>query len=1118
MAGFRKNIAIVIGINTYQQGIPSLKTAVNDAKELAHILQEQHGYTTLLFLDQVATGSTLLEFLTEKLPDLVTTNDRCLFYFAGHGIALNGEDGPEGYLIPQDARLGDVSTYLAMSQVHKALLQLSCRHFLGILDCCFAGAFRWSSTRKLVPVELGTIHKERFDRFIQDPAWQILTSAAYDQTALDAFDLKNDRGQTGEHSPFAAILIDALEGKADLYPPAEPGKSAGDGVLTATELYLYLRDRIEVATEAHAMRQTPGICPLSKHDKGEYIFLSPGHELNLPPAPLLDSSKNPYRGLEAFEEQHRELFFGRKALAQKLYEFVISHSLTVVLGASGSGKSSVVKAGLVPKLRPGKDDPSWSVLPPFRPGEDPFRAVNKALAAVNLPAIAVPGESAPNSATPVQQLAQWFEAHPQVNLLLVIDQFEELITLCRNDKERQQFLELLATAITAHPDQLHLVLTLRSDFEPQFRNTPLEQYWQAARFVVPAMTREELRQAIEEPASARVMYFNPHGLVDQLIDEVAQMPGALPLLSFALSELYLKYLKRQDEAKQQGETIDRAITEADYEEVGGVTRSLTQRADQEYDALVQKDPDYEYTIRNVMLRMVAVGGELARRRVPLSELKYAEPENGRVQKVLERFETARLLTPGTDTEGQPYQEPAHDALVRGWKRLLDWKQKHLGSLILQRELTSDVNQWKTSGKKNQGSGLLWIEDPRLPTALQLSYGRAYKDTWLNLFKWRFGYQAWQSQPCDYWLNESEADFVRKSFEQKFQRFRNTTIIVVGFILTLGGLTGYAFVERKNAEYQATMAQLQEQSTRALNLLPTANAVSGLILAIDTIDRSQSIPEVEMMVQASLLDAVQVSQEVNRLKGHEAEVTSVAFSRDGQRIVSGGLDTVRLWDARTGQAIGQPLKGHSAVVASVAFSSDGQRIVSGSGDNTVRLWDARTGQAIGQPLKGHSSLVTSVAFSPDGQRIVSGSEDETVRLWDAKTGQAIRQPLKWHSAVVASVVFSPDGQRLVSGSGDNTMRLWDARTDQAIGQPLKGHSGVVYSVAFSPDGQRLVSVSSDNTVRLWDLSSGALLVVACNRLQSHPLLNQPETVTTDPEFLKVARRAKVTCQQRVLQQH
>jgi hypothetical protein len=175
-----------------------------------------------------------------------------------------------------------------MSEVNKALLQLPCRHFLGILDCCFAGAFRWSSLRKAIPVELVTIHKERYDRFIQDPAWQVLTSASHDQTALDAFNLKDDRGQIGSHSPFACALIEALEGKADAFPPAEPGKPAGDGVITATDLYVYLRDRVEIATEARAIRQTPGIHPLNKHDKGEYIFLTPGHALNLPPAPPLD--------------------------------------------------------------------------------------------------------------------------------------------------------------------------------------------------------------------------------------------------------------------------------------------------------------------------------------------------------------------------------------------------------------------------------------------------------------------------------------------------------------------------------------------------------------------------------------------------------------------------------------------------------------------------------------------------------------------------------------------------------------------------------------------------------------------------------------------------------------
>jgi uncharacterized caspase-like protein len=136
------------------------------------------------------------------LPRQVKPNDRLLFYFAGHGIALNGEDGPTGYLIPQDAILGNTQTYLPMTKLQECLENLSCRHFLGILDCCFAGAFRWSSTRDLLAAP-EVIHQERYDRFITDPAWQVITSASYDQKALDTLSLNAERGQIGEHSPFA---------------------------------------------------------------------------------------------------------------------------------------------------------------------------------------------------------------------------------------------------------------------------------------------------------------------------------------------------------------------------------------------------------------------------------------------------------------------------------------------------------------------------------------------------------------------------------------------------------------------------------------------------------------------------------------------------------------------------------------------------------------------------------------------------------------------------------------------------------------------------------------------------------------------------------------------------
>jgi WD40 repeat protein len=1107
MSNFEHSYALIIGINDYNNGISSLKTAVSDATEIARILETEHGYTVTLLLNQAANLSELRQVLEIELLKKIQKGDRFLFFFAGHGIALNGEDGPEGYLIPQNAKSGNVSTYLPMSEVNKALLQLPCRHFLGILDCCFAGAFRWSSLRKAIPVELGTLHKERYDRFIQDPAWQVLTSASHDQSAWDTFNLKDDRGQIGSHSPFACALIEALEGKADAFPPAAPGKPAGDGVITATELYVYLRDRVEIATEARAIRQTPGIHPLNKHDKGEYIFLTPGHALNLPPAPPLDVSKNPYRGLLPFEEEHNKLFFGRNELIEKLQNIVKTNPLTVVLGASGSGKSSLVKAGLIPKLRKEKTE-KWYFLPPIRPGKTPLQALNNALKQIQLPEVD-PQNPQHNL---VMSIDVWAKKFPNFKFLLFIDQSEEIITLCQDEDERKEFFQQILQAINAHRDKLRVVLSLRSDFEPQVRdaglqfiptgynvgNTVLKGRWLNGRFMVPAMTRKDLREAIEKPAETRVMYFQPHDLVEQLIDEVADMPGALPLLSFALSELYLKYLKRQWDAGNEGITIDRALTEADYQELGGVILSLTQRADEEYEALVQENPAYSQVIRDVMLRMVALGGgELARRQVPLSELEYPPDRNSLVKEVIEHFSTARLLVKGQDAEGNPYVEPAHDALVRGWERLLRWKQENEESLILQRRLTPSAVEWESQ----QHVRFLWHTNPRLDFLKQIL------------------------DSTDNWFNQVEAEFVQLSLVQKRRNVCRRWSLVTGAILLLSVATIRAIDNGINAQNKS----LVSSSALADSLFISNRQLDALKEAIKTGEQLKKMGEnkflfknvfvkedTKIIVLTTLQRIVYELREQNHWEGHEMPVLNVSFSPDGQILASASRDgTIKLWK-RNGiqiKTLGSP-KDPDAVFR-VIFTRNGQLLISASQQKGIKIWqhqpdgsfilrrtitdkepisafslspDNKTiatassstqkrikiwsldGKLLNTFLSRHSDVVNDLSFSPNGKMIASASADKTIKLWNIKNNKLLKTIKE--SDQLSSLLFV-DYQTIASGSGDGTIKLWNVNSLISTNF-LGSHSSKVLRLVLSSDHKTIASASADKTIKLWNLKDGKLL--------------------------------------------
>lgn len=1059
---FRQSVAVVIGINDYRNGIARLTTPTHDAERLATVLQTDHHYTVHLLTAGV-TRQRLADLFQTQLPTELGAEDRLLVYFAGHGIALDGDDGPTGYLIPQDGAADDRTSFLAMTELQSWLNALTCRHLLLILDCCFAGAFRWASTRNLTLVP-EVIHQERYDRFIQSPAWQVLTSAAYDQTALDllAGDIKRGLAPNTEncHSPFAYALFQALAGASDLAP-----QGRGDGVITATELYLYLRDTVEVRADQEANhQQTPGLWPLKKHRKGEFIFLAPGHELNLPPAPDLTEQTNPYRGLKPYEQRHAKLFFGRDQQIADLAAVVTAQPLTVVLGASGTGKSSLVKAGLLPALQgtvTAAREPEWRLLEPMRPGDAPLRTLEHLLStAIGPRALSTTPVTGAPALPPLNLLTQWFAAHPSQRLLLVVDQFEELITQSREEAERRQFQQLLATALAAHPQQLRIVLTLRSDFEPQFTDSPLIAYWQPGRYIVSPLTQADLRAVIEGPAAASVLYFEPPELVDKLIDEVIQTPGALPLLSFTLSEMYMIYVKSA--------SANRALTQAHYEALGGVIGSLRIRATQEYMAL--PDDAHRATMRRLMLRMISVeGGELARRRVPLFELEYpTTAENAQVTAVIHRLVEARLLVRDSgdldeDGAADSYVEPAHDALVRAWDQLLGWQREAAVYLPLQRRLTQAARAWKNANNTDK-AGLLWNNDPGLPQVTPKILRQV--DTLDGLLE---PVQAlWpdlQAAALPDWLNAVETTFIQQSVRRRAILRRRVVSIALAVMLALSVTAIVALVQRRNALEQRNNFASTALAANAQLAIQNGDYDLAIALAL----QANQIDDPPPLAQNALAAAAYVPGTALSYKEHTRDVTGVALSPSGRYAVSASLDrSAVIWDLQT-QTVTHRLAASQIVsVTAIVYSPTREHVLLGLGNGELVVWDVVSG-ALLQRLQGAKAAITALAYDATGQQALVGDQAGSLTLWDVDKGTQLLT-LVGHEVAIRAVAISAAGDTALAGDDEAQLFLWDLTTGERR-QTFTGHSASIGLVAYGPLPGYIISGSQDRYVAAWKIATG-----------------------------------------------
>jgi WD40 repeat protein len=861
-----------------------------------------------------------------------------------------------------------------------------------------------------------------------------------------------------------------------------------------------------------ASRATAGRSDLSEVEAdlaGKVIDLQVVREqarvLSVPATPARAATEGicPFKGLASFEPVDAEYFFGRERLVAELVARLAGVGFLGIVGPSGSGKSSVLRAGLLPALAGGvlPGSGGWRRLL-LRPGEKPLDELRRAL---------VSGAKDP--------LAEALDTLPRdARLLLAVDQLEELFTACRSDAERAAFADTLARASADPEGRAVVVVALRADFYGRFAAyRALAELLGENHLLVGPMQASELRRAVELPAGRVGLLVEPE-LADALVDDVEGEPGALPLLSTALLELWQK---RQDNA----------LTLAAYRESGGVRGAVARLAEGTYARIPDGRKQF---VRAILLRLVGEGeGQApARRRAPLAELDPERSED--VADVLATLADSRLVTVG---EGSV--ELAHEALLREWPRLREWIEEDTEGRRLRRHITRAATEWDAAGRD---PGELY-RGARLAAALDWTADHTLD---LNQLERKFVTASRE-------VSERETKLARRTNRRLRALLAGVAVLLVA--AAAGGM--FAVIQRGQARDAETAQVAQRLGAQAL---VEGDLDLSLLLARQAVAIEDS-PQTRGYLLAALRRSPAA---IGIMHGHGDVLRAIAISPDGETLAVGGGGWVLFFDAGTYEQVGEPLR--VDLVESLAYSPDGRTLAVG-GDHVVRLIDARTREQLAETAVGGvamrmaftkdgSRLVVlvvpglaqglgeanaeitirdavtlepigrsiepdayvggyvgfqyappSFALAPDDRALITASEDGELQWWDLQTHKKTRteeierglhvlalspdgltvavgidrgmQLVDLRSGTVQTatggptgspnwVLFSPDGKMVVSTNRDQTVTRWDVESATPI-ETLRGHSNFVQQPVFSPDGETLYTVSHDGTAIAWDLT-------------------------------------------------
>ncbi|MBN1993356.1 MAG: protein kinase [Anaerolineae bacterium] len=822
----------------------------------------------------------------------------------------------------------------------------------------------------------------------------------------------------------------------------------------------------------------------------------------------------PYRGLQVFEEEHADFYFGREALVGQLVEKFtpvergVEVDLTrpaqflTVLGASGSGKSSLVRAGLVPALRrgevPGSAD--W-MIEVMRPGNRPLAELAARLALILLDKSDRPEtlqtlhHELLTEGRSLHRIVRraWPDDSLEQRLLLVVDQFEEVFTLCDDEEERRRFTENLLYATAVNDGRVLVVLTMRADFYHHcaaYRDLAGRICKQ--QLLVGPMNEAELRRAIEQPARQVDLQFEP-GLIGTILGDVGQEPGALPLLQHALLELW--------ERRQGGRLTLKA-----YRASGGVSGAIAQRADSVYESFGEKE---RAIVRRIMLRLThpGEGTEDTRRRVRRRQLLSGLGQPGQVEQILQQLADARLITTSRDmASDEEMVDVSHEALIRGWGRLRRWLDEDRTALRLHHQLTEATEVWEENNRDPSylyhGGRLVQAEDwagthPQDLNALEVAFLKASREAVEAVEREKETVRQRELAQA-----QALAQLEHQRAEEQIRTSRWLRWLAGGLGVVFLAAVVAAFLamgQQQEAQRQAATAESRQNIAE----VSQAKAVAAQQTAeAEAIVRATAQAKIEAEVQARA--TAQAVAEMEHLQANKAQATAEAersraeqqarLALARQLMVQAGnqldkrldlavllslqanqiLDTIGTRSSLLASLTYNPalttfLQGHTNVVYTVAYNPDGTQLATGAEDQTAIIWDVVTGQRFAT-LKGHTGPVSSVAYRPDGTQLATASWDKTVIVWDVASGQRFLT-LRGHTAPVNSVAYSPDGLWLASGSEDQTAIIWNAASGQQI-TTLKGHTDIIYDLAYSPTGDQLATGSFDKTVILWNMDDAS----------------------------------------------